>query len=162
MKTAKIIPIHKAGDSHQFTNYRPISLLSQFSKILEKLFVTRLDSFFDKHQLISNNQYGFRSGRSTSMAVMEVVEAISKGVDNKEYAVGVFIDLKKAFDTIDHGILLEKMERYGVRGVANDWLKSYLYKRQQYVEIKKCQFRYLSNYTWPKAQCWAPNYSLFI
>ena len=135
MKTAKIIPIHKAGDSHEFTNYRPISLLSQFSKILEKLFVTRLDSFFDKHQLLSNNQYGFRSGRSTSMAVMEVVEAISKGIENKEFAVGVFIDLKKAFDTIDHGILLQKMERYGVRGVANDWLKSYLHKRQQYVDI---------------------------
>ena len=136
MKIAKVIPIHKSGDKHSFTNYRPISLLSQFSKIIEKLFATRLDSFVDKHQLLSNHQYGFRSGRSTSMAVMEVVEALSSGIENKEYAVGVFIDLKKAFDTIDHRILLQKMERYGIRGVASEWLKSYLQERQQYVHIK--------------------------
>ena len=135
MKTAKVIPIYKAGDRHQFTNYRPISLLSQFSKILEKLFVARLDNFIEKYQLLSEHQYGFRSNRSTLMAVTELVESISTGMNNREYTVGVFIDLKKAFDTIDHKILLKKMDRYGVRGVANMWLESYLQERNQYVQI---------------------------
>lgn len=135
MKIAKVIPIYKCGDRYQFTNYRPISLLSQFSKILEKLYVERLDSFIDKHHLLSNQQYGFRSGRSTSMAVMELVEQISTAIDNREHMVGVFIDLKKAFDTIDHEILLRKLERYGIRGIALEWLKSYLNNRHQYVHI---------------------------
>ena len=135
MKTAKVIPIYKSGDKHQFTNYRPISLLSQFSKILEKLFVTRLDSFIEKHQLLSSHQYGFRTNRSTMMAATELVEAISTNTENGEYTVGVFIDLKKAFDTINHEILLNKMERYGIRGVAQAWLKSYLKDRQQFVHM---------------------------
>ena len=108
MKTAKVVPLFKSGDRHQFTNYRPISILSQFSKILEQLYVNRLDSFIDKHNLLCEQQYGFRSGRSTSMAVMELVEAISTSVDNSEYAIGVFIDLSKAFDTIDHLLLFKK------------------------------------------------------
>ena len=135
MKTAKVIPIYKTGDRNQFTNYRPISLLSQFSKIIEKLFVARLDHFIEKHHLLSNHQYGFRSKRSTVMAVTELVEAISTSIDNREYTVGVFIDLKKAFDTIDHAILIKKMDRYGIRGVANKWLASYLQNRTQYVHV---------------------------
>lgn len=91
-----VIPIHKNGERCQFTNYRPISLLPQFSKILEKLFVNRLDKYIEKHNLLSDNQYGFRAKRSTSMAVMELVEGISTAIDNKEYTVGVFIDLKKS------------------------------------------------------------------
>ena len=93
MKTAKVIPIFKSGDKHQFNNYRPISLLSQFSKIIEKLFVERLDSFIEKHQLLSKHQYGFRANRSTSMACVELTESISTAINNKEYMVGVFIDL---------------------------------------------------------------------
>ena len=136
MKTAKIIPIYKSGDKQLLTNYRPISLLSQFSKILEKLFVERLDCFIDKHELLSNNQYGFRTSRSTSMAVVDLVENISKATDNKQYTLGVFIDLKKAFDTIDHEILLKKMQRYGIRGLALSWLKSYLENRPQFVSLE--------------------------
>lgn len=135
MKTAKIIPIFKSGDKYQFTNYRPISLLSQFSKILEKLFVARLDNFIEKHHLLSNHQYGFRANRSTSMAVMELVEKISTAIDEKQYTIGVFIDLRKAFDTIHHKLLLKKLQRYGIRGTANDWLRSYLSERTQYVHM---------------------------
>ena len=135
MKTAKVIPIFKNGDRHLFNNYRPISLLSQFSKILEKLFVKRLDSFIEKHNLLSNHQYGFRGNRSTSMAVMELVEEVSTAIENGDYTVGVFIDLKKAFDTIDHNLLLNKLEKYGVRGIANSWIKSYLEDRYQYVQL---------------------------
>ena len=139
MKTSKVIPIFKNGDKHNFTNYRPISLLSQFSKILEKLFVLRLDNYIEKHNLLSNHQYGFRTNRSTSMAVMELVENISEAIDNNEYTIGVFIDLSKAFDTIHHGLLLKKMERYGIRGTANKWLMSYLTNRNQYVSINNIE-----------------------
>ncbi len=92
MKTAKVIPFFKNGDRHRFFNYRPISLLSQFSKI----FVHRLDNFIDKHRLLSDHQYGFKSNRSTSMDVMELVEDISSSMDSHEYTVGVFLD-KKSF-----------------------------------------------------------------
>lgn len=105
MKTAKVVPIFKNGDKHQFTNYRPISLLPQFSKILEKLYVIRLDDYLNKFNLISDYQFGFRSNRAT-----ELVEEISTAIDNGEYTVGVFIDLSKAFDTIDHNQLLAKVE----------------------------------------------------
>ena len=135
MKTAKVIPVYKAGDKNLFTNYRPISLLSQFSKILEKIFSARLDSFIDKHNLLIDGQYGFRSGRSTTMALMELVEGVTSSMDNNKYALGIFIDLKKAFDTINHDILLQKMERYGIRGVGLNWVKSYIENREQYVQI---------------------------
>lgn len=135
MKTAKIIPIYKTGDKHLYTNYRPISLLPQFSKILEKLFVARLDSFIEKHNILIEGQYGFRTNRSTSMALTEVVEELTNSIDNKEYAIGVFIDLKKAFDTINHDILLHKLERYGIRGIGLSWIRSYIQNRKQFVQI---------------------------
>lgn len=134
MKIAKVVPIYKNGNKHFFNNYRPISLLPQFSKISEKLFVVRLDNFLDKFNLI-NEQYGFRANRSTSMAVTALVEDIATAIDNKEFAIGVFIDLSKAFDTIDHERLLKKMYRFGVRGPAYVWIQSYLCDRYQYVHI---------------------------
>ena len=103
--------------------------MSQFSKILEKLFSSRLDSFIDKHQILADGQYGFRSNRSTSMALIDLIEDIASKIENKEFAIGVFIDLKKVFDTIDHEILIQKMDRYGIRGVALNWIKSYLNER---------------------------------
>lgn len=135
MKTAKIIPIYKTGDKHIYTNYRPISLLPQFSKILEKLFVARLDSFIEKHNIPIEGQYGFRANRSTSMALTEVIEELTNSIDSKEYAIGVFIDLKKAFDTINHDILLHKLERYGIRGIGLSWVRSYIENRKQFVQI---------------------------
>lgn len=133
MKIAKVIPIYKNGDRHLFTNYRPISLLPQFSKILEKLFVHRLDNFIEKHNILCDQQYGFRGNLSTSMAVINLTEQISSALDNKEFTVGVFIDLRKAFDTIHHGLLLNKLEWYGIRGPALAWLRSYLANREQYI-----------------------------
>ena len=135
MKIARIIPLYKAGDKNVFTNYRPVSLLPQFSKLLEKLFSIRFDSFLDKFKILSENQYGFRKNRSTSDALLELVEKVTNAVDQKKYTVGVFIDLKKAFDTIDHSLLLKKLEFYGVRGIALKWLTSYLGNRKQYVDI---------------------------
>lgn len=135
MKIAKVIPLYKTGDKHHFTNYRPVSLLPQFSKILEKIFNDRLEHFIDKHKLITESQYGFRTNRSTSMAVTELIEEITNSIDQKKYAVGVFIDLKKAFDTINHDILISKLERYGIRGVVLNWIRSYLKNRQQFVKM---------------------------
>uniref|UniRef100_A0A3P9L4Z8 Reverse transcriptase domain-containing protein n=1 Tax=Oryzias latipes TaxID=8090 RepID=A0A3P9L4Z8_ORYLA len=135
MKIAKVIPIYKSGDKHQFTNYRPVSLLPQFSKILEKIFNDKLALFIEKHNIINENQYGFRENRSTSLAIIDAVEEITNALDKKKYAAGIFIDLKKAFDTLNHDILLDKLEVYGIRGLALTWVKSYLTGRKQFVKI---------------------------
>ena len=135
MKVAKVIPFFKEGDKHMFSNYRPVSLLSQFSKILEKIFVQKLDCFIENNGLLNECQYGFRTGRSTASAVMNIVEDITSAIDKKLYTIGVFIDLKKAFDTIDHSLLLKKLRTYGMRGVVLDWLTSYLTNRQQYTQF---------------------------
>ena len=135
MKVAKVIPVFKGNDKQVFTNYRPISLLPQFSKILEKLFNVRLDNFIERHSILNNSQYGFRPNMSTSLALLELTEEITSALDKKKSTIGVFIDLKKAFDTIDHTLLLPKLRHYGVRGVANDWRSSYLENRMQYVSF---------------------------
>ena len=108
MKIAKVIPMFKSGTKTDVTNYRPISLLPQFSKILEKLFLTRINSFLIANNILSSSQYGFRTKLSTSLAVMELIEEITNATDNKKHAIGVFIDLKKAFDTVDHEILINQ------------------------------------------------------
>uniref|UniRef100_A0A3B3H5U1 Reverse transcriptase domain-containing protein n=1 Tax=Oryzias latipes TaxID=8090 RepID=A0A3B3H5U1_ORYLA len=133
MKIAKIIPIFKNGDRHIFTNYRPISLLSQFSKILEKPFVKRMNNFIGKFNLLHEDQYGFRARRSTSMAIMHLVDHISSSIEKKKFTVGVFVDLQKAFDTLNHTMLLSRLQKYGFRGIAYSWLESYLINRCQYV-----------------------------
>ena len=135
MKTAKVIPLFKSGDKSQFTNYRPVSLLPQFSQVLEKLFCNRLNKFIDRHKILSNNQYGFRNNHSTSLALIDLVEELTNSIDNKKITIGIFIDLKKAFDTINHELLLQKLECYGIRGIAYNWLKSYIDKRKQYVSF---------------------------
>ena len=135
MKIAGIIPLYKSGEKDLFTNDRPVSLLPQFSKILEKIYYSRLDKFISKHDILSNSQYGFRQNMSTNLALLELVEEFTSSIDKKNKAIGVFIDLKKAFDTIDHDILLKKLDRYVVRGISNNWVKCYLPGRKQYVNI---------------------------
>ena len=130
---AKVVPLYKSGSKDLFNNYRPVSLLPQFSKILEKLFNKRLDSFISRFDILSKCQYGFRSNRSTSMALIELLEKLTNSLDDKKVTVGVFIDLKKAFDTIAHKLLLRKLEFYGVRGLALNWVESYLQNRKQYI-----------------------------
>lgn len=133
MKTSKIIPLFKAGDKHKLTNYRPISLISVLKIIF--VFVCRLDSFIEKNQLLSECQYGFRNNRSTALALLQITENITAAIENKQNTIGVFIDLKKAFDTIDHSILLKKLQTYGIRGRAWNWVRSYLENRQQFVQF---------------------------
>ena len=116
MKIAKVVPLCKSGDRHQFTNYRPVSLLPLFSKILEKVFNNQLDKIIVKHKLLTDSQYGFRQTSSTSLALMESIEVITNAIENKQYAIGIFFDLKKAFDTINQEILINKLERYRIGG----------------------------------------------
>lgn len=134
LKIAKIIPLFKSGDSQCFSNYRPISMLPFFSKILEKLMHKRLTEFIDKQKIIYKHQFGFRNNHSTSMAVSTLVEKISNAFDENKYTIAMFLDLSKAFDTVDHTILLKKLEYYGIRGTPLSWFSNYLSNRQQYVQ----------------------------
>ena len=136
MKKAKVVPIFKGGDKTNLSNYRPISMLPQFSKLLEKLYNNRLMSFLKYKDILYNGQYGFRENHSTSLALMELVEEITSNIDKRLCTTGVFIDLRKAFDTIDHSILIHKLNHYGIRGLASHWLTSYLSSRKQYVCIE--------------------------
>ena len=154
MKVAKVVPLFKAGEKDIFTNYRPVSLLPQFSKVLEKLFNKRLDEFIDKFEILCESQYGFRSNRSTSHAILELMENVTNALDRKQSVIGIFIDLKKAFDTINHNLLLSKLEYYGIRGLSNKWLHSYLCNRKQYVVIEDTESDLLS------VQCGVPQGSI--
>ena len=133
MKLAKVIPIYKAKSRESFTNYRPISLLSNISKILEKVVHRRLYSFIEKHDILYNGQYGFRPGRSTIDALTQFTADVLPSLDRKDFCLSVFLDLSKAFDTINHCTLFDKLKHYGIRGKALDWFKSYLDQRRQYV-----------------------------
>jgi len=125
LKIAKVVAIFKEKGCHMdCTNYRPISLLSNINKIIEKLMHERLYSFLEKHRCIYELQFGFRSEHSTGHALTDLTEAIRKAMDESSYAIGVFIDLQKAFDTVDHEILLSKLDHYGVRGTPNNWFRS--------------------------------------
>ena len=133
LKIAKVVPIFKAGDKKLFSNYRPISVLPALSKIFEKIMYNRLVEYCDANNIISEDQYGFRKGLSTEIALTKFKEDILNSFDNRFYSVGVFLDLSKAFDTVNHKILIKKLELYGIKGTAINWLKSYLWNRKQYV-----------------------------
>ena len=135
MKIAKVLPVHKNGAKNEFNNYRPISLLPQFSKILEKLFDLRMEKFVNKHNILHDCQFGFRAGRSPNMALLSLIENITTSLDDHKHAVGVFMDIKKTFHTIDHNILLKKINHYGLRGIVSKWICSYLENRSQYVQF---------------------------
>ena len=135
LKTAKVVPIFKKDPKLDYRNHRPISLLSNIEKILEKLMYKRLHTFLNNSDIIYNLQFGFRQQYSTSHALININENIRKALDDGNIGCGVFVDLQKAFDTLDHQILLAKLNQYGILGVSNDWFKSYLSNRSQYVPI---------------------------
>jgi hypothetical protein len=129
MKLAIVKPLYKGKCKLEINNYRPISLLPVLSKILEKLVNFRLVKFFDKYHIMYEGQYGFRKHRSTVDAILDVTGNIVDGFNKGMYTIGVFLDMTKAFDSIKHETLFKKLERYGIRGMALKWLKSYLNDR---------------------------------
>ena len=133
LKLARVVPIFKCGDSTAPSNYRPISILSFFSKIFEKLLYKCLLNFLDANDIIYKYQFGFRERHSTQLAIISLVEKITKSWESDDLVIGVFLDLKKTFDTVPHDILIKKLHAYGIRGNALKLLKSYLTNRTQYV-----------------------------
>lgn len=134
-KIAKVIPIYKQGSKTQPTNYRPISILPVFSKILENVVKSRLTQYLCNIKFFSKAQYGFVKNSSTLSIATDTVSYLQDAMDSGQLGGALFIDLKKAFDTVDHSILLYKLEMIGVRGLCLDWFKSYLTNRQQYTRI---------------------------
>jgi len=116
-------------------NYRPISVLSAFSKILEKLMYDRLLTFLQKHRILTDIQHGFIENKSTETASESFIESVQEALDNQRKAIGIFLDLSKAYGVINHETLLDKLDFYGVRGTINNWFKSNLSRRTQVVEI---------------------------
>ena len=134
MKIAKIIPVHKSNAKDDISNYRPISLLPSISKILGLVVYKKTLNFIQTNKILNNNQYDFRKKHSTINAITALTSDVIKALENKDSVLSVFLDLSKAFDTIDHQILLYKLEFYGIRGNPLKWFKSYLSNRKQYVK----------------------------
>jgi hypothetical protein len=132
---SKIVPIHKAGDRTNCDNYRPITLVNAFSKVLEKIVYHKLTHHLESNQLIHQHQYGFQKQRSTEQALIHVLNTISTAINENKYCIGIFLDLKKAFDTVHHDLLLQKLQKLGISGTALNWFASYLSNRTQKVEI---------------------------
>lgn len=137
LKKACITPVFKKGDLQNIGNYRPISVLSVIAKIYDKCFYIRLSSFCEKHTLISKFQFGFRSGMGTDMAITRVYNDILNALDGGLYCLGIFLDLEKAFDSVPHDRLLQKLNQIGIRGLGLHWIKSYLSERQCCTKINK-------------------------
>ncbi len=143
LKTARVFPIYKGGAIESLANYRPISVLPCLSKILERLMHKRLSNFLTKHNIINKRQFGFREKHSTAMALNIIVDEIAKSLDSNDVTYGIFLDLAKAFDTVNHKILTGKLQHYGVRGVPSDWFNSYLSERKQTVMFKNSASSYM-------------------
>jgi len=137
LKVAKVNPVYKNGDCNNMSNYRPISLLPVFSKIYEKVIYNRIYTYLKINKLLYKNQFGFQKGCSTEHAIIELTNEIFQCFDKGEQVLGVFIDLSKAFDTVDHGILLSKLKHYGINGLMYEWIKKNLSNRGQFVINKE-------------------------
>jgi hypothetical protein len=133
MKLAKVIPLYKGGAMAEFNNYRPVSVLPTLSKVFEKVMYTRISEFLNETKSLFEYQFGFRKSYSSYMPMMILTDKLYKYLDEGKSAIGVFLDFSKAFDTVNHSILIEKLFHYGIRGNALEWLKSYLCNRSQFV-----------------------------
>ena len=132
LKIAKVIPIYKKSDIFLFDNYRPISLLPVISKVVERIVFNQMYTYFSENNLLYDSQHGFRTQHSTETASLEFLDRIHSALDNGYTPLTLFLDLSKAFDTLDHNILLEKLEYYGISGKEHSWFRSYLTNRKQF------------------------------
>lgn len=136
MKMSRVTVIFKGGDRNDTSNYRPISIIPVFSKGLEKIIFSRVSSFFDRHSVLSDAQFGFRKGRSTETALLTLKEYVLKNIERNLFTLALFIDFSKAFDCINHKILLWKLSQNGLRGIPLTLFESYLTDRKQSVCIR--------------------------
>ena len=135
LKIANVLPLFKANDPSVFNNYRPVSLLCVLSKVYEKVMYNRLIRFLEDFTILFENQFGFRKLHSSYMVLMVLTDKLIKSLEKGEFVIGVYLDFSKAFDTVDHAILLSKLSHHGVRGNALQWFKSYLSDRKH---IMRC------------------------
>ena len=135
-KISRVIPVYKdKGHNYLYDNYRPISLIPALSKIMERLICDKITEFLVRFKVLYKSQYGFRKNHNTTHATLDFLKTIESALEENEYGVGIFCDLSKAFDTLDHDILIEKLKHYGIRGPILNWICSYLKDRKQYVDL---------------------------
>ena len=139
LKIANVTPVFKAEDSKRFTNYRPVSVLSVMSKIYERVMYKRIFDFLNDNNVLYEKQFGFRKKHSTYMALMVLIDKLISSIQKGEFVIGLFLDFSKAFDTVNHDILIRKLEHIGIRGVALHWFVSYLANRKQFVTYNGVQ-----------------------
>ena len=143
-KIAQVVPLFKGGDKENPTSYRPISLLPALGKLLEKLVSVRTLNFFNENDILSKHQFGFRKSFSTEFAILDIYEKLLYNLDKNVNSCAIFLDLAKAFDSVDHSILLRKLSRYGIDGAFFNFFKSYLENRSQFVKLDNVKSSILS------------------
>ena len=144
LKIAKVVPIYKCNDETALNNYRPISVLPSLSKVFERVIFNQIHEYFNLHNLYYGNQYGFRKGHSTELAILEVIDRVTLSLDIGDTPINIYLDLSKAFDTLNHDILLQKLNHYGIHGISLDLFRSYLSRRQQYVDYNGTKSKLLN------------------
>ena len=154
LKIARVTPIFKGGDPLSPSEWRPISIVPVLSKIIEKLVCSRLNKFLIKNEILTNHQFGFRSGHSTSHAILSINEQILANVDNQKHTLSIFLDLSKAFNCVNHNILLGKLEKYGITGKPLDFFRSYLTDQYQFTRVNGFDS------SWLKITCGVPQGSV--
>lgn len=144
LKIAVVKPLYKKGNRDNLDNYRPISLLTSFSKLLKKILVGRLPKFFNKSNVFPKFQHGFLKMKSTETAVFELIRSIFSALEDGEVSVGLFLDFSKAFDCVIHKTLIDKLHSYGIRDKQLDLIRSYLESRVLRVSIEINGVGYIS------------------
>ena len=141
-KIAKVTPIFKNGTKSSFDNYRPISILPVFSKLLERTVHRQLYSYLEENNVLTDRQFGFRKSRNTSQAITYITDFIRSAMDKGEYTEAIYVDLKKAFDTFNHATILSKLPVYGINDKELSWFINYLFNRQHFVEFNTTRSKY--------------------
>jgi hypothetical protein len=136
MENSYVKPSYKKGDRYDMQNYRPISIISVFAKLFERLVYNRI-SFLYENKIFTEAQNGFRKGKCIETAVQSFIEMIQEALDKQVHTIGIFIDLIKAYDVLNQKLLLEKPSSYGIRGTTNTWFRSYVTNRRQFIEINQ-------------------------